>query len=689
MFEIKAKDGRGRIGLLKTKHGDIKTPNLMPVIHPRKQTVDVKEYGADIVITNAYLIYKNEDLKEKALEVGLHELINFDGPVMTDSGSFQLSVYGDVEIGNKEVIEFQEAIGTDIGTSLDIPTAPYVEREQAESDLEITLERAKEAISYVKDNDFEMKINSVVQGSTFLDLREKCAKELSKLDADLYPIGAVVPLMESYHYKDLVDVVMTSMANLPDSTARHLMGAGHPMIFALAVAMGCDLFDSAAYILYAEDDRFLTTRGTIKLENLVEMPCSCEVCSKYTPDDLRAMDKEERTQLIAQHNLHVSFGELRLIRQAIAEGSLMELVEERCRAHPMLLDALRQLSNYTEDLELYEPRSKRSAFFYTGTESLGRPEVLRHINKLKTMDKKDTLVVLPHYRKPYTKYMPKDFKDLYVCAGAIDDESDVDELKESKFTPSEFDPENTDFMVLDIPFGLIPLELDEVYPLSQNESPRNKDEVAIVHSANVLLDIMDEYKQVIIHPKLAKEFGLDEILDLEEYPYTEDVKFIKSDLNRVKAVADYQFGKGAGDALFCDDKSKGDLFAGKIKIEKSRKTGKIRHVYAGKEIIANMRASDSLLILSKLGAKRLHASTTGISNRVKIDNSVESFARDGKSVFAKFVIDCDENIRSNDEVIIVNEEDELLAFGKALLGYNEIMNFKTGQAIKTRKGFKK
>ena len=106
---------RGRVGVLKTKHGDIKTPNLMPVIHPRKQTVNVKEYGADIVITNAYLIYKDEELSKKALDVGLHELINFDGPIMTDSGSFQLSVYGDVEIGNKEVIEFQEAIGTDIG----------------------------------------------------------------------------------------------------------------------------------------------------------------------------------------------------------------------------------------------------------------------------------------------------------------------------------------------------------------------------------------------------------------------------------------------------------------------------------------------------------------------------------------------------------------------------------------------
>jgi 7-cyano-7-deazaguanine tRNA-ribosyltransferase len=286
----------------------------MPVIHPRKQTINVKDYGADIVITNAYLIYKDEDLSKKALDVGLHELINFDGPIMTDSGSFQLSVYGDVDITNKEVIEFQEAIGTDIGTSLDIPTGPYVDREKAEEDLEITIERAKEAISYVKDNDYEMKINSVVQGSTYPDLREYCATELTKLDADLYPIGAVVPLMEMYHYRDLVDAVMHSVKCLPDSKARHLMGAGHPMIFALCVAMGCDLFDSAAYILYAEGDRFLTTRGTIKLENMTEMPCSCEVCCKYTPDDLREMPKEERVKLIAQHNLHVSFAELRLIR---------------------------------------------------------------------------------------------------------------------------------------------------------------------------------------------------------------------------------------------------------------------------------------------------------------------------------------------------------------------------------------
>ena len=659
MFEIKAKDNMGRVGVLKTKHGDVKTPALMPVIHPRKQTIDVGKYGADIVITNAYLIYKDEDLKKEAVEKGLHELIHFDGPIMTDSGSFQLSVYGDVEITNKEVIEFQELIKTDIGTSLDIPTAPFVDRENAESDLEITLERAREAVDYKKSQEMEMLLNSVVQGSTFLDLRRKCASELSKLDADLYPIGAVVPLMESYHYKDLVDVVMNSMKELPDSTARHLMGAGHPMIFALCVAMGCDLFDSAAYILYAEDDRLLSTRGTYKLENLQEMPCSCEVCTKYTPDELRAMPKEKRRDLIAQHNLHVSFAELRLIRQAIYEGSLMELVEERCRAHPALLDAVRQLGNYSLDLEKYDPRSKKSAFFYTGPESLCRPEVLRHMQKLREMPKKRDLVILPPTRKPYSKFISGKLGEFYIYGAE-----------------QEIDLENTDFMVLDVPFGLIPLEIDEVYPLSQNDAPKTRDVDSIEFVEDFISEFVEYYDQVLIHSRIINdlEIGLyNKCIDSDE------IRYKKDDVQKVKAIADYQFGFGAGDALF----------EGNIKIEKSKKTGKIRHIYDGKVLIVNMRASDSYLVLSKEGAKRLHNAMPYPENRVVVNKDSEPFALDGKSVFCKFVVDCDDNIRAKDEVLIVNEQDKLLAYGKALLGACEIKEFKTGQAIKTRKGFKK
>ncbi len=659
MFEIKAKDMRGRVGVLKTKHGNVKTPALMPVIHPRKQAIDVKKYGADIVITNAYLIYKDDELKQKAIDEGLHKLINFNGPVMTDSGSFQLSVYGDVEITNEEVIEFQELIKTDIGTSLDIPTAPFVEREKAESDLEITLERAKEAVEFKKENDIEMLLNSVVQGSTFMDLRQKCASELSKLDADLYPIGAVVPLMESYHYKELVDVVMNSIMYLPDNTARHLMGAGHPMIFALAVAMGCDLFDSAAYILYAEDDRLLSTRGTFKLENLQEMPCSCEVCSKYTPDDLRAMPKEQRRDLIAQHNLHVSFAELRLIRQAIYEGSLMELVEERCRAHPALLDAVRQLANYSDDLEKYDPRSKKSAFFYTGSESLGRSEVLRHQQKLLEMPKKRDLVVLPPSRKPYSKFISGKLGEFYICGSQHD-----------------FDPENTDFMVLDVPFGLIPLEIDEVYPLSQSAAPKIRDKDSVDFVNNFLADFSENYEQVLIHSRIIKDFDMGLY---NKFIGSDEIRYQKDDIKKIKAIADYQFGNGAGEALF----------TGNINIEKSKKTGKIRHIYDGKVLIVNMRASDSYLVLSKEGAKRLHNAMPYPKNRVVVNKDSEPFALDGKSVFSKFVVECDENIRTRDEVLIVNEEDKLLAYGKSLLSAVEINNFQSGQAIKTRKGMGK
>ena len=102
-----------------------------------------------------------------------------------------------------------------------------------------------------------------------------------------------------------------------------------------------------------------------------------------------------------------------------------------------------------------------------------------------------------------------------------------------------------------------------------------------------------------------------------------------------------------------------------------------------------MRASDSYLILSKEGAKRLHNRMPYPQNRVVVNKDSEPFALDGKSVFCKCVVECDEDIRANDEVLIVNEQDQLLAYGKALLGACEIEQFKTGQAIKTRKGMGK
>lgn len=652
----------GRIGKFKTPHGSVTTPALMPVVHPGKQTLDVKKFGAEIVITNSYIIYKNEELKNKALKDGVHSLIDFPGTIETDSGSFQLSVYGDIDITNKEVIKFQEDIKTDIGTSLDIPTAPYVKRQEAEDDLKITIERAKEA----SETRTDLILNSVVQGSTYPDLREYCAKEISKYNADIYPIGAVVPLMEMYRYADLVDAVMYSMRGLPENKPRHLMGAGHPMVFALAVAMGCDLFDSAAYVLYANKDRFMMPDGTLRLDDLIEMPCSCRVCSEYTVDELKQMKQEKRAKLIAEHNLHISFAEIRRIRQAIVDGELMKLVELRCRSHPFLLDGLRRLEEYQKDMNRLNPSSKKSAFFYTGYESLSRSEVSKHLKQLENVAPKNkNLIILPHTRKPYNKYVNKEYIKKYNPENAMF-YSNTDNL----------DYQDSDIVVSDIPFGIIPLGLDEFYPLAQNESPSNVDEDSKKFIREQITNYVKKYENILIHKKIIDKY------DLKGYEIVNNELLLPqakiSDFERLKDIADYQFGKGAGQILFGDD-------ANKITIEKSRKTHKIRHVYENNEIIVNMRANDGFLILSDLGAKRLHKHFKAPHMRVIISQESEPYALKGKSVFNKFVLDCDENIRRNDEVLIVNEDDKLLAFGKSLLSSYEIKDFNTGQAIKTRK----
>ncbi len=664
-FEIKYKDAMGRIGEFTTPHGTVKTPALMPVVHPGKQTLDVKKFGAEIVITNSYIIYKSEELTKKALEEGVHSLIDFPGTIETDSGSFQLSVYGDIDITNEEVIKFQEDIGTDIGTSLDIPTAPYVKRSKAEEDLEITIKRAKEAAD-VRSN---LMLNSVVQGSTFPDLRQSCAEEIAKLDFDIYPIGAVVPLMEMYKYSDLVDAVMYSMRGLPENKPRHLMGAGHPMLFALAVAMGCDLFDSAAYILYANKNRFMMPDGTLKLDDLHEMPCSCRVCTEYTVDQLRDMDQKERSKLIAEHNLHISFAEIRRIRQAIIDGDLMKLVELRCRAHPYLLDGLRRLKEYQDDMQKLNPSSKKTAFFYTGFESLARPEVKRHLYKLNNVKPRSkNLIVLPHTRKPYNRYVYKEYFKKY------------DEKIPSFYTTNnntEVDYSNSDIIVADIPFGIIPLGLDEFYPLAQNGSPAIPDEDSKIFLKEKLEEYMDQYSNVLIQRKVVDKYLDENEYSLIEEPLTLPESLI-DDFTRLKDIADYQFGHGAGDVLFGFEPNA-------LKIEKSRKTKKIRHVYEDDEIIVNMRANDGFLILSDLGAKRLHDYFDSPHMRVVVSEDSEPYALQGKSVFNKFVLDCDENIRRNDEVLIVNKDDKLLAFGKSLLSSYEIKDFDNGQAIKTRK----
>ena len=113
MFEINKRDGLARLGKVKTQHGILDTPTLLPVVNPKILTLsmdELKECGAQGLITNSYIIYKNMELKVVAEEKGVHGLLNWDGPVMTDSGTFQSHVYGEIDMQPDEIMNFQKKI---------------------------------------------------------------------------------------------------------------------------------------------------------------------------------------------------------------------------------------------------------------------------------------------------------------------------------------------------------------------------------------------------------------------------------------------------------------------------------------------------------------------------------------------------------------------------------------------------
>lgn len=639
MFELKRRDAAGRIGTLHIKDRRIETPLLLPVINPKVQQIppkEMKKMGFEGVITNSYIIKKDEALQEFALEKGVHKLLDFDGLVMTDSGSYQLYEYGSIEVGPKEIVEFQKEIGSDIGVILDIPTPPDAGLEKATSDVNETLKRAKESISLKED----LLLCGTVQGSTYPKLRERAAKGIGGLDFDIHAIGGVVPLMADYRFRDLTDIVMSAKKGLPIERPVHLFGCGHPMIFAMACAMGCDIFDSAAYALYAKDGRYITSSGTLRLKELREFPCSCPVCQEHTPRDVLDMGERSRGEVLSRHNLYASIEEIKRVKQSIHEGSLFELVEKQAKSHPYLIDALKQFLSY--DIERLDPVTKRSAFFYSGPDSLERPEVKRHLERLGEIEKGGNLVLLPDAQKPYSRtYEAASTPQYHICIA-----SPV--------------------------FGIIPLEVEDVYPLGQHERPGELDGKQIEFMKSCAGEYAKKFKKVIVHKDL-------EFRGIEGETF-EDVTDFKADRRKrenvelkLRALADYQFGSGAGGVLMEGAQAKWS------------RTDRIRSIYHDEELVATLRAHDGFLTLTPAGAGRL-LKLPSPRNRVVVSIDAEEFVRDGKSVIAGFVNDSDQAIRPYQEVIAVSAEDEFLATGRALLNSEEMKSFKKGVAVKIRHG---
>lgn len=480
-FQITAADAMGRIGELVIPRQDttLETPILFPVVNPHLQVIDPRdlERHTQGIITNAYILHESEDLRDRVLEEGVHELLDFEGVIMTDSGSFQLAEYGEIDVDTEEILSFQHTIGSDIGTPIDIPTPPDASRQQAESDLQETTDRLEFAAGFEQG---DMLITGPIQGGLFEDLREQAAKSAYKTSLEIFPIGGVVPLLRDYRFTNIVRIILAVKRGLGENVPVHLFGAGHPMMFALAVSLGCDVFDSAAYALYARDDRYMTPTGTKHLDSLEHFPCACPICSQTTPPELRDNTPADRYESLAWHNLHVSFGEINRIKQAIRDGQLLELVEQRARSHPALLDGYREALTLVDTIEQYDP-VRKGTFFYVSSESASRPEVTRYQRRLDRLSPPDELVL--------TRY------------------------------PQAVENKHTDIETWEVivPFGPVPPSLIETHPVS-GEFPENTDLIGFKRAINGINRLESVHADVSIIV-IASEWP-DQLQDL----FSEDIK---------------------------------------------------------------------------------------------------------------------------------------------------------------------
>ncbi|HTW56135.1 MAG TPA: tRNA guanosine(15) transglycosylase TgtA [Thermoplasmata archaeon] len=437
-FELLERDGLARLGRLATPHGPIETPALLPVLHPdpARQPAPASflrdRLGVRAVITSAYITWRTPPLRTVAERDGLHRLLGFDGPVMTDSGAFQQHAYGSVEVGPDEILDFQNRIGSDIATVLDVftePESPPAAAAAALAETEARTVRARAARVGL--------LAAPVQGALHPDLRYRAAVAASAV-GDVLAVGGVVPLFERYRFAELARLLAAARPGLSPAAPVHLFGAGHPMTFALGALFGVDLFDSSAYLKFARRGDAMFPDGTVGIEELREEICGCALCAETPLVEVAKWPPAEREARLAVHNLDVSLREIARIRQAIRDGTLWELVERRATAHPAVRAGLLAATERPETFLPTEPDSRR-AFRETGEDSARRPAVVRF---------RERLAVYAATRVPARSTTRRALRPEY--------------LHDLPTRDRDGDPIH---WTVDTPLGPVPLELTDLYPV--------------------------------------------------------------------------------------------------------------------------------------------------------------------------------------------------------------------------------
>lgn len=383
MFELLAKDlaSRARRGRLTTTHGVIDTPAFMPVgtqgsvkaVSPR----ELRELKAQVVLGNTYHLFVRPGLEVIRHFGGLHRFMNWDGPILTDSGGYQIFSLAKLRkiteegvafqnhldgtptfISPETAMEIQAVLGSDIAMVLDECPPWPCEYDYAARSLEMTLrwaERCRDVVAGVSPAvQAELAVETpavqadlagetpattrqmifgIVQGATFEELRRSGAQALAAMDFDGYAIGGVsVGEPEA----EMMQAVEWSEPHLPETKPRYAMGLGTPPQLLELIARGVDMFDCVLPTRLARNGTAFTASGTFNLKNAefalqtgpIEEGCACLACGEFSRGYIRHLVKAEEIlglRLITLHNLHFYLHLMSRARHAIEEGSFADL----------------------------------------------------------------------------------------------------------------------------------------------------------------------------------------------------------------------------------------------------------------------------------------------------------------------------------------------------------------------------
>jgi queuine tRNA-ribosyltransferase len=363
MFKVIRRDSNSeaRLGRLKTAHGQISTPAFMPVgTQGTVKTLsneDLNNCGAQIILSNAYHLFLRPGPDVIQNSGGLHKFMNWDKPILTDSGGYQVfslallrkvkdegvefqsHINGDRHFLTPEkVVEFQELLGSDIIMPLDECVHYPCARDQAQIAMERTTDwarRSKQVHSRQAADCKEGLLFGIVQGATYEDLRQESARSLIDLDFDGYAIGGLsVGEPEDLRYNMLTFTV----AFLPEDKPRYFMGVGTPEQILNSVEAGIDLFDCCIPTRYGRNGTAFTSEGKLTVRNAaysydlspLDKGCSCYTCKNYTRSYLRHLfntDEILGLRLVSLHNIYFYLKMMRDIREAIENDRFKEFKE--------------------------------------------------------------------------------------------------------------------------------------------------------------------------------------------------------------------------------------------------------------------------------------------------------------------------------------------------------------------------